>query len=106
MKTNKKKRQEPPAKPALPPVAVLVPHTWAVNKWTEIASAVFPGTTEAGKHLVRCNKNDLHKHGALIRIGRELVIVGAAYAKWLVSKQHRDDVTEYEIPGITKEVKS
>ena len=50
-----------------------VPHSWAVAHWPD---SVYPNNASRGRHLVRSNQTALVAAGALVRIGRELVVLG------------------------------
>lgn len=57
-----------------------VPHSWDLEGWP---ASVFPGTTSRARYIVRSHRDDLLKEGAIARVGRELVIFGARYTRWL-----------------------
>ena len=54
--------------------------SWAVKKWP---TNVFPGCPGRGRRVVREHRTELLKAGAIARVGRELVVIGARYQKWL-----------------------
>jgi hypothetical protein len=58
----------------------VIPHSWPIDGWPP---GVHPGTPERGRYVVRANKDALLRAGALVRVGRELVILGERYARWL-----------------------
>jgi hypothetical protein len=60
--------------------AAAVPHSWDLEGWP---STVFPGTPSRARYIVRTHRDELMREGALARVGRELVIFGAKYARWL-----------------------
>lgn len=62
----------------------LLPHSWAIEKWPE---HVFPHTTDRGRYLVRMNRRELEAAGVLTRVGRQLVVLGAEYSRWLQSRK-------------------
>jgi hypothetical protein len=101
MSARKKKRR--PKQPATvarapkPSAVQPVPFGWLVSKWTEIAPGVPPGSTSAGKHLVRVRRDELVACGALVRVGRELTVLGSPYIRWLQSEAHRKAVKNFEI---------
>ena len=66
--------------------AAPAPHSWAIESWPE---TVYPGTPERGRYLVRIHKQELLAAGALCRPGRELVVIGARFTKWLERKATR-----------------
>lgn len=61
-------------------IRTTVPHSWGIDSWPP---DVWPHTPERGRYLVRSNKSDLMHAGALARVGRELVILGDRYRRWL-----------------------
>jgi hypothetical protein len=69
-----------PAQPA--------PHSWAIESWP---GHVFPHSPGKGRYLIRCNRTALVAAGALVRVGRDLVILGAPFSKWLQSQVGRVD---------------
>ena len=60
-----------------------LPSSWGISTWP---TGVWPGDSARGRYVVRANKDELVAAGALVRVGRDLVIVGQNYASWL-SKQ-------------------
>ena len=69
-----------PAQPA--------PHSWAIESWP---AHVYPHAPGKGRYIVRCNRDALVAAGALTRIGRDLVVLGAPFSKWLESQSGRVD---------------
>lgn len=69
--------------------AAAVPHSWDLEGWP---ATVFPGTTSRAKYIVRTHKDELIREGALARVGRELVVFGARYTRWLEKRAS-------EVPG-------
>jgi len=67
--------------------------TWSVNRWP---ASDFPHDPGAAKNLIRQHRADLVKAGALVRVGRTLVVLGAPYREWLA--QHASRVYDYVIP--------
>jgi len=59
------------------------PHSWGLKTWP---SDVFPNDTNRARHLIRANKDELIKAGALSRVGRELIVLGDRYSRWLELK--------------------
>lgn len=76
------------------PTATSLPHDWTFNCWP---TDVFPYQGSRAKHLVRQNQGALLAAGALTRIGKHLVILGAGYSKWLASNAVR--VETYDVPA-------
>jgi hypothetical protein len=66
--------------------AQAAPHSWSIETWP---AHVYPGSTERARYFVRVHKDELFKAGALTRPGRELVIVGHRYCRWLERKATR-----------------
>jgi hypothetical protein len=64
------------------------PHSWAIPNWPNF---VYPHSSDKARYLVRCNRTALVNAGALTRIGRDLVVLGAPYSKWLESQSARVD---------------
>jgi hypothetical protein len=84
---SRRKRTTPAA-----PVTSNVPHSWPVSNWPP---TVYPNDARKAHYLVREHASELLHAGALVRIGRERVIIGEPYAKWLARKATR--VPGYEI---------
>lgn len=71
-----------------------LPHSWNINAWP---TDVYPGSRDKGRYLVRAQRDSLVREGALVRVGRELVIIGDRYARWLQKGAAR--VTAFECPA-------
>lgn len=69
-----------------------LPHSWAVTDWP---AEVFPNKAHAAHYLVRSHETALTAEGALVRIGRQRVILGAPFSRWLA--KHSRHVAEYQI---------
>lgn len=74
------------------PKASPLPHSWRVSDWP---TSVTPNRANAAKHLVRTHRDELVACGALVRIGRDLTVIGEGYAQFLARKAKRVD--GYEI---------
>lgn len=72
--------------------AVPAPHSWSIPDWP---ASVYPGRADRGRYLVRCNRSSLLQAGALVRIGRDLVVIGSNYSRWLDA--HSSQVNGYQI---------
>lgn len=57
-----------------------IPHSWSIGTWP---TDVYPHDPERARYLVRANRNDLVAAGVLARVGREIVVLGQRYARWL-----------------------
>lgn len=69
-----------------------VPHSWDLDSWPP---HVYPGKPSRGRYIVRAHRDDLMLAGALTRVGREIVVIGSAYTKWLAKKAA--NVADFEI---------
>lgn len=75
-----------------PFAAELVPHSWDIEHWP---AHVYPHTPNRGRYVVRAHRNELIDAGALIRVGRDLVVIGAPYTKFLAKRA--EHVATYDI---------
>ncbi len=73
-------------------IGTAVPHSWAIRDWP---SEIFPSSSDSARWLIRCRKPDLVAAGALVRIGRQLVVIGSRYARWL--ERQASEVPDFEI---------
>jgi hypothetical protein len=72
--------------------------SWSLNDWPP---DVYPGTSSKARYIVRVHRDELVKCGALARVGRDLVLLGDRYAKWL--QRRSSQVPEFECaPNRTK----
>jgi hypothetical protein len=60
--------------------AQLAPHSWDLEHWPE---HVWPHTRDRARYIIRVHKLHLIGAGALSRVGREFVVMGAQYTRWL-----------------------
>jgi len=60
-----------------------IPHSWPINGWP---TEIYPNTPGRGRYLVRAHQDELVREGALVRVGRELVIIGERYNRWMQKK--------------------
>jgi hypothetical protein len=72
----------------------VVPHSWSINGWP---TEVFPNTPPKARYLVRGHRDELIREGALVRVGRELVVIGERYVRWLQKKA--SNVPGYDCPA-------
>jgi hypothetical protein len=63
-----------------------IPHSWGVDTWPD---NVYPGNPSRARYIIRMHSDELVTSGALTRIGRDLVILGAGYAAWLQKQSPR-----------------
>lgn len=75
------------------PAAELVPPSWDIEHWPP---NVYPHTSGRGRYVVRTHRVALLAEGALTRVGRDLVVIGAGYAKFLAKRAA--SVANYDIP--------
>lgn len=57
-----------------------VPHSWPASNWPP---SVYPGTSSKARYVLRAHRSELLQSGALARVGRELVVIGPKYSRWL-----------------------
>jgi hypothetical protein len=69
-----------------------LPHSWVASEWPPDVS---PNRQNAANHLIRKHREELIACGALVRIGRNLTVLGEGYAQFLARKAKR--VADYEI---------
>ena len=62
------------------PTASMVPHSWGLSNWPP---NVYPNDRRKALYLVRIYRRELLEAQALVRVGRELVLIGEPYARWL-----------------------
>jgi hypothetical protein len=65
---------------SLTSAALPAPHSWDMEHWPP---HVWPHDTNRARYIVRTCKTELIDAGALSRIGREFVLIGASYTRWL-----------------------
>lgn len=71
-----------------------LPHSWNISTWP---AEVYPGSPDKARYMVRAQRDSLVREGALVRVGRELVIIGDRYARWMQKGTAR--VAEFECPA-------
>ena len=69
---------------------IAVPHDWTIRCWPR---DVYPYDGTKARHMLRVHQAKLVAAGALTRIGREIVVLGAGYSRWLAS--NAGNVTEW-----------
>jgi len=69
-----------------------IPHSWTIESWP---AGVYPNTASRARYVLRANRDELIAAGVLARVGRELVVLGERYSKWL--QIHCADVPGYQI---------
>lgn len=60
--------------------AAQAPHSWDIANWPP---PVWPHDPQRARYIVRAFRDDLLRAGAVARVGRELVIIGDRYTRWL-----------------------
>jgi hypothetical protein len=76
--------------------------SWSVNNWPH---DVWPNSAAKARYVVRAHRESLILAGALSRVGRDLIILGNRYEKWLQKQSAR--VPDFSIaPNRTKEAAS
>jgi len=63
--------------------AEAAPHSWDLEHWP---TAVYPHTTGRARYVLRAHRDELLAAGVITRVGRELVVLGARYTRWLESR--------------------
>jgi hypothetical protein len=71
-----------------------IPHSFLLKNWPP---HVAPGSVSKARRMVREYRTELTAAGALARVGRELVIIGARFEKWL--QKRGAEVPGYECPA-------
>jgi hypothetical protein len=79
--------------------ATLTNHSWTVSEWSKQAPNVYPNSTPRARYLVRSHRDSLVQAGCLVRVGRELVVIGDRYARWL--EKQAANVPGYQIAANT-----
>jgi len=75
------------------PKAQSLPHSWRVADWPP---GVTPNRQNAAKHLVRTHRDELIEVGALVRIGRDLTVLGEGFARFL--SRRLGHVNDFDMP--------
>jgi hypothetical protein len=60
-----------------------LPHSWPIELWP---AEVFPNSPTRGRYTVRMHRAELEAAGALSRVGRQIVVIGEPYGRWLQSR--------------------
>jgi hypothetical protein len=68
--------------PSTPTVST-VPHSWPLSNWPP---NVYPNDRRKALYLVRMQRAELLQAGAIVRVGRELVLIGEPYVRWLAKR--------------------
>lgn len=68
--------------------------SWSIQTWP---ASVWPNDPVRARYLVRAQRDELMRAGALARVGRELVILGDRYGRWL--QRQAANVPGYECPA-------
>jgi hypothetical protein len=76
------------------PIAQAAPHSWPVAKWPLY---VWPGDPVRGKRFCRTYVDELVAAGALVRMGRDLVVMGGPFTQYMLKQ--RDAVKDFEVPA-------
>jgi len=69
-------------------------HSWSIKDWP---SDIYPNSPRKARYLVRAYRDELTAASALVRVGRELVIIGTPYVRWMQKKGA--SVHGYECPA-------
>ena len=79
-----------------------VPHSWELGRWETNAADVWPHDQKRAAWVVRAYRSELVEHGALTRIGKTLVILGAGYTRWLEQRSHHVAEFTSNNPGLKR----
>jgi hypothetical protein len=73
------------------------PHSWEFETWP---ADVWPHTARRAKWIAKAHRTELTKAGALTRVGKKLIFMGAKYTRWL--ERRSQHVVEFESnnPGL------
>jgi hypothetical protein len=71
---------------------VVVPHSWRLVDWPK---DIYPGSYVRGRRICRAYRSELVSEGALTRIGRELVVMGAGWSRWMAKQAGK--VLEFDV---------
>jgi hypothetical protein len=61
-------------------------HSWSIDRWPV---TIFPNSPSRARYLLREHRRELLEKGAISRVGRQLVIVGDRYLRWLEAQKGR-----------------
>jgi hypothetical protein len=70
--------------PKVRSAAAEIPHSWDLAHWPP---DVYPHSEKRAKYIVRAFRDELVLAGALARVGRELVVYGVNFDRWLQRKR-------------------
>lgn len=70
--------------------AAQAPHSWDLEHWPQ---EVYPHSERRARYVLRAHRNDLLAAGAIVRVGRVLVVIGDRYTRWL--QLQASNVPEY-----------
>lgn len=73
--------------------AELLPHSWGFKTWPPGA---YPHHGTKARYLFRTNKIELIECGAVSRVGKEIIFLGAGYARFL--QRHIARAAHLDIP--------
>lgn len=74
--------------------ASLVPQSMSIREWP---ATVYPFCSKRARYIIRQHRKSLIAAGALTRIGREVVVLGEQYARWL--EQQKPKAADYAFHG-------
>jgi hypothetical protein len=76
------------------PIAQAAPHSWPVSKWPAF---VWPGDSTKGKRFCRTYVDELVAAGALTRMGRDLVVMGEPFTRYMLKNVAA--VKDFDVPA-------
>jgi hypothetical protein len=74
---------------------------WDIEHWPP---HVYPHTESRARYMVRVFRTELLNAGAISRVGRELVVLGGPYMRWL--QRRASKVADFVPPGLNGDVKA
>ncbi len=66
--------------------------SWTIADWP---AHIYPNSCSRAAYVVRANRDSLIQAGALARVGRELIVLGSRYQRWL--ELHTANVASFSI---------
>ncbi len=67
------------------------------REWSARAAHIWPHTSQRADYVCRAYRNELVAAGALVRVGKELIVRLEAYDRWLAKRARM--VADYDVPA-------
>jgi hypothetical protein len=68
------------------PSATNHPHSWSVRMWPV---GVWPNDAKKAMYILRMHGKELLAAGALARVGRERIVIGGPFVRWIAKQASR-----------------